>query len=279
MAQIPTLAQIRLDRIETRAMEAHDAVASVARRASELSKALGTAPASEIPSIEREIARLQGRLAELQERHRHLANLTANVRYWMAGAGGDYEMAKMPKPTRQKGETLGQAVARVRAHIRELAAQRVRIMQCGQPAAELKEQASAFVRGKQERGKPSLSFGHGQTFAAIFNAMIDGAWTAQHDVAAYLAWIDGAALERRLHEMLDKVPKPALTMSSAERVSKLAAIEAELLASERDEEGLIEASEEEGPVIQRRLDADPRAILGIALAGSKKSKLERIKAA
>lgn len=279
MAQIPTLAQVRLDRIETRAMEAHDAVASVARRASELSKALGTAPASEIRSIEGEIVRLQGRLAELQERHRHLANLTANVRYWMAGAAGDYEMAKMPKPTRRKGETLGQAVARVRALIRDLAAQRVRIMQCGLPTAELKEQASAFVRAQQERGKPSLSFGHDRTFAATFNAMTDKAWTAQHDVAAYLAWIDGAALERRLHEMLDKAPKPALTMSSGERAAKLAAIEAELLASERDEESLIEVSEEEGPVIQRRLDADPRAVLGIAPAGSKRSKLERVKTA
>lgn len=279
MAQIPTMAQIRLDRVETRAMEAHDAVASVARRTSELSRALGTAPASEIRSIEGEIARLQGRLAELQERHRHLANLTANLRYWMAGAAGDYEMAKMPKLARQKGETLGQAVAKVRAQIRELAAQRVRIMQCGLPTTELKEQASAFVRAQQERGKPSLSFGHSQTFAATFNAMIDGAWAAQHDVAAYFAWMDGPALERRLHEMLDKVPKPALTMSSAERASKLAAIEAELLASERDEESLIEASEEEGPVIERRLDADPRAVLGIALANSRKSKLERVKAA
>ncbi|MGY4433699.1 prefoldin subunit 5 [Bradyrhizobium sp. F1.13.1] len=279
MAQIPTLAQIRLDRIETRAMEAHDAVASVARRASDLSKALGTAPASDIRSIEGEIARLQGRLAELQERHRHLANLTANVRYWMSGAAGDYEMAKIPKPTRQKGETLGQAVARVRAQIRELTAERVRIMQCGQPIDELKEQASAFVRAQQERGKPSLSFGHDRAFAATFNAMTNEAWTAQHNVAAYLAWIDGPALERRLHEMLDKAPKPALTMSSAERASKLAAIEAELLASERDEESLIEASEEEGPVIQRRLDADPRAVLGIALASVKRVKAERIRAA
>lgn len=279
MAQIPTLAQIRLDRIETRAMEAHDAVASAARRASELSKALGTAPASEIRSIEGEIARLQGRLAELQERHRHLANLTANVRYWLAGAAGDYEMAKTPKPARQKGETLGQAVARVRAQIRELAAQRVRILQCGVPTAELKEQASAFVRTQQERGKASLSFGHGQTFTATFNAMIDGGWSAQQDVAAYLAWIDGAALERRLHEMLDKVPQPALTMSSAERASKLAAIEAELLASERDEEALIEHAEEQGLATARRLDADPRAVLGIVIATAKKPKPERVRAA
>ncbi|MGY4346078.1 hypothetical protein ACVWXM_002545 [Bradyrhizobium sp. GM7.3] len=109
--------------------------------------------------------------------------------------------------------------------------------------------------------------------------MIEGVWAAQHDVAAYLAWIDSGALEKRLHETLDKLPQPTLTMSSGERASKLAAIEAELLASERDEESSIEASEEEGPVIQSRLDADPRAVLGIALASVKRTKPERIRAA
>ncbi len=50
-------------------------------------------------------------------------------------------------------------------------------------------------------------------------------------------------------------------------------------ARERDEEALIELNEEEGPAIHRRLDADPRAVLGIALAQSKRPKLERVKAA
>ncbi|MCK1547162.1 hypothetical protein IVA87_19235 [Bradyrhizobium sp. 147] len=65
-------------------------------------------------------------------------------------------------------------------------------------------------------------------------------------------------------------------MSSDERAAKLLELEAELLARERDEEALIEISEEQGAAF-RRLDADRRAVLGIVVAGAKKP--ERISAA
>lgn len=65
-------------------------------------------------------------------------------------------------------------------------------------------------------------------------------------------------------------------MSSDERAAKLLELEAELLARERDEEALIELSEERGAAF-RRLDADRRAVLGIVIARVKKP--ERIRAA
>ncbi|MCK1615273.1 hypothetical protein IVA96_00905 [Bradyrhizobium sp. 159] len=65
-------------------------------------------------------------------------------------------------------------------------------------------------------------------------------------------------------------------MSSDERAAKLLELEAELLARDRDEEALIELSEEQGAAF-RRLDADPRAVLGIVIARVKKP--ERIRAA
>ncbi|MCA1377641.1 MULTISPECIES: hypothetical protein [unclassified Bradyrhizobium] len=65
----------------------------------------------------------------------------------------------------------------------------------------------------------------------------------------------------------------------ADRAAKLLELEAELLARERDEEALIELAEEQGAAIARRLDADPRAVLGIAIARAKKPKPERVKAA
>jgi hypothetical protein len=71
----------------------------------------------------------------------------------------------------------------------------------------------------------------------------------------------------------------SLTMSSRARAAKLADIEAELLACEREEEALIEHGEEQGTPVSRRLDCDPRAVLGIVLARSKNLKRERIRAA
>ncbi|MCK1547172.1 hypothetical protein IVB12_35935 [Bradyrhizobium sp. 179] len=279
MLELPTLAHVKLDRLDSRAMEVHDAVSSVARRASDLSRALATAPSTEHASIEAEISRLQTRLSELQERHRHFANLVAAVKHWTAVAHGSYEMARTSKASPQKGETIDQAVARVRGHIKALAAERVRVLQSGLPSADLKEQASAYVATQRERGRPKLVFGHDQPLQVQFNAQVDGAWTAKLDIGAALAWLDPIAFEKRLHEEIDRIPHPALAMSSDERAAKLLELEAELLARERDEEALIELAEEQGTGIARRLDADPRAVLGIAIAGARKPKPVRVRAA
>ncbi|MBR0852141.1 hypothetical protein JQ543_30705 [Bradyrhizobium diazoefficiens] len=279
MLELPTMARIKLDRLDSRGMELHDSLAAVTRRASDLSRALTTAPESEHASIGKEISRLQGRMTDLQEQHRNIANLVAAMKHWIAAAHGNYEMAKTPKASQQRGEPIGQAVARVRDQIKALAAERVRVLQCGLPAADLKKQASAFVVAQRERGKPKLAFGHDRTFQAQFDTQVDGAWTATLDIGAALAWFDPDCLEKRLHEAIDRLPQPALAMSSDDRGAKLLELEAELLARERDEEALIELSEEQGAPVHRKLDADPRAVLGIALVGTKKPKPERIKAA
>lgn len=280
MLQLPTLAQVKLDRLDTQAMELHDAVASVARRASELSRARSTAPATELASMDQELTRLQDRLTDLQERHRKLANLVANIKHWLSGTSGTYEMAKlsrgMPEATKT---TPAQAVSKLRAQIKELTSERVRVLQSALPAADIKKQASAHVAAQRERGRPKLTFDHGRPFQAQFDTSVEGAWTAKLDIGAALAWLDPDAFEKRLHEEIDTLPQPALTMSSDERAAKLLELEAELLARERDEEALIEWSEEQGAAITRRLDADPRAVLGIAIARTKKAKPERVKAA
>jgi hypothetical protein len=51
-------------------------------------------------------------------------------------------------------------------------------------------------------------------------------------------------------------------------VERLATISVNLAALEHEEEGLIERSEEDGPVIARRSDASPMAILGLVAAAA-----------
>ncbi|WP_234679828.1 hypothetical protein [Bradyrhizobium monzae] len=282
MLQLPTLARVKLDRLDSRAIELHDAVTSMARRASELSRARSTAPVTELAGMDLELARLQDKLPDLQEKHRNLANLGANIKHWVSVATGTYEMAKLSRamPADVKTtRTPAHAVSNVRAQIKVLAAQRVRVLQSGVPAADLKEQASAFVQTQRENGRPKLVFGHTITFQAQFNALVDGAWTTKQDIGAALAWLDPVAFEKKLHDEIEMLPKPTLAMSSDERAAKLLELEVELLKCEREEEALIELSEEQGAAVHRRLDADPRAVLGIVIASAKKSKPERIRAA
>lgn len=282
MLELPTLARVKLERLLAMEEESRDAASSIARRASELARARGTAPASELASMDQELTRLQDRLLDLQDRHRNLSNLVAGIRHWVSTSTGTYELVKLT-PAMPAGvkttRSPAQAVSNVRSQIKLLAAERVRVLQSGVPAADLKEQASAYVQTQREHERPKLVFGHTTAFNAQFNALVDGAWSTQQDIGAALAWLDPEKFEKKLHEDIDRLPQPTLAMSSKERAAKLLELEAELLACERAEESLVELSEEQGTPVYRRLDADPRAVLGLALARSKKPKTERIKVA
>jgi hypothetical protein len=69
-----------------------------------------------------------------------------------------------------------------------------------------------------------------------------------------------AALEAEI----DAVASDQQAIPAQERADRLAQIAADRLACERREEAVIEAAAEAGTVLERRPDADPRAVLTIA---------------
>lgn len=147
------------------------------------------------------------------------------------------------------------------------------------PIEEVKEQAAAYVAASAERGRPKLYYGHGRAFSASFNALVEGMHAPRLDLSAALAWLDADATLRRLIEEIEAQPKPALALTAQVKAEKLAALDAALLTAEFEDEACIEASEEEGPVISRRADADPRAVLGLVINRSMPAaaKLERVR--
>jgi hypothetical protein len=242
---------------------AYDSVLSATRHISTLNRSLGTAPASEAPNIEFEISRWRGKLDEAQRKHSALANLNARLRNFITTANAAFDDAKPAQVKIAKGETITAAAVRVRERIAALALERRKADRAALTLAELREQAAAHVAQLRERGKPRVTFGHGQPFNIIFDAQVEGAWTARQDLAAALAYLDPVSLLQRLIEDIEALPKPPLALTAKARAEKLAALDAELLILEREDEILVEVSEEEGPIVQRRPDADPRAILGL----------------
>jgi hypothetical protein len=276
--QLPTLARVKLDRLLTGEQDARDAVGVVSRRLSDLGKSLATAPVSDAGSIEHELTRLRARQSDLAAKHRNRADLNAAITRWLSSASGTLEYVRPPKAALLKNEALPAAIVRLRERIRALASERVKVTRAGTPIADLKAQAKQFVTSAAERGKPTLVCGHGQDFRATFAANVEGANAPRPDIAAALAWLNPGAFLLALVADIEKMPQPAFTMSANDRVQKLKALEAELLQCEREEEALIDASEEgEGPIILRRLDADPRAILCIEISrGLRAAKSERV---
>jgi hypothetical protein len=79
-----------------------------------------------------------------------------------------------------------------------------------------------------------------------------------------LAAVAPDALEKTLVAALDAAPRDYPDgLPARERPAALAAIDAEILALEIDEEQVICDAEQIGQVIDRRPDADPRAILAV----------------
>ena len=266
MQMLPTLSRVKLDGLIQKEQEARDAVGAVTRRLSDLGRALATAPSSEAAAIEKELTRLRDRQTDLAARHRNFADLSAAIMHWLSNIKGGLDYVKPAKAALQKGESMSAAILRLRERINALTKERVRVLQAGVPTADLKEQAIAYVDALAERGAPRLVIDHRKDFEAVFysaDTWEDAGLAAQ--IPRILAWLDPAALKKRLVESIDKLPQPTLALSGKARAQKLLGVEAELLEFERAEDALISAAEEgEGPVILRRLNADPRAILCVA---------------
>lgn len=264
---LPAKAQSKFTRLLDAEQTAQDLVGATMRRLSDATRAMSTAPESVHPKIEADIARYEDNLHLAQARHRGLADLNARLRYFLQEELGNValEDASTKQPKLEKGETLGTAVKRIRLRIEALTSERGRVAGCGLPFAEIKKQAAEYVAELAERGRPKLLFGHGRKFNVNFTATVETAFATKQDVGAPLAWLDASAFLRRLIEEIEAQPRPPLTLSAKDRTDKLAALDAELLVLEFEEEACIEASEVEGPILHRRNDADPRAILGLVV--------------
>lgn len=84
--------------------------------------------------------------------------------------------------------------------------------------------------------------------------------------AKLLIWLMRDELKAKVRSLIPRHPD---AMTVAQREKRLAQIAAEKLDLERREEAVIEALEQQGRAVERRPDADPRAILGVEIVGGR----------
>jgi hypothetical protein len=166
------------------------------------------------------------------------------------------------------GETLIQAVTRLRDKIiaakRHLAAVKIAPL----PRADQKALAAAHVKALAERGRPRVSVER-DAFAAVFiDPRADFGVTSDY-VSCVLAWLEPVQMLSALEHEIDALPVPQQPMPAAERQKREADLAADLDRLEREEEALIEAAAAQGTEIARRPDAAPGAVLSVAVAQAK----------
>jgi hypothetical protein len=264
-ATLPPTAREKLSILDDDVAEAQYALNASLRRLSDLNRVLGNAPhADGAADLEFEISRLRAKQIEQSLRHREAALIAAHVRGWLRElpVGTTFEDAKPSKAKdRLTSDGLLEAVARVRAEIASLQAERRKVQQAPPPIRDLRAKASDYVDHLVARGRPRITATQDQ-FAVTFES---GGFSSKADIVAILAWLDPKALLDRLHDELKAMPQPGLTLSAKDKVAALSGLRVRIAALERDEEALIEAAHSRRIDIARRPDADPAAILNLVV--------------
>lgn len=223
-----------------------------------------------------------------EERAQELGRLIDNLAKWLRTVpeGVPLQQAAPVATEVRKGETTTAALDRVRTTIMQLKAERAAIKAAPVPSADLKPFLRQFVQNVAERGRPNLFelIEGGRSIvipraAVSFPVTVTGsagkldvsAVGAAHgelvDPVALLAWMDPAAMLKRLEAELAAVADDDAALDVPTRRKKLQQNADAALHAERAEESLVMRALDERLDVQRRADCDPRAVLELDATG------------
>jgi hypothetical protein len=170
-----------------------------------------------------------------------------------------------PPAKPRAGESLEDAIRRVRSEITQVQATIAHIKQAPPSAAEVK----SFLVGEVDRlareGQPTVSFDAGKVQLTwpdqLRYAPPGQGLSAPSGSASKLdCWLHRDEIVRALSAFADDIKGG---LSATERAQRIAELEADLLQTEFDEESLVEQGLAAGIDVHRRRDASPFALLGI----------------
>jgi hypothetical protein len=210
--------------------------------------------AAEVARLEDEKAAINEVRQSRQERLTNDRQLLAQLRYWIHNLAAGVALGPV-EPVELDGEGRDDVVdslAAVRKKIEELKVERRRVG--NQPLAreELRARARAYVEELAQQAQAQLLGLRGD---AKFEVAL------HPDARGPLVPLAWAAPDLLLEQIEELFPEGE---GLPDKAAKLAAVEEELLALQRDEEALVARAIEQGQAdVFRRPRADPRAVLGV----------------
>ncbi|MGY4158282.1 hypothetical protein ACVINW_004124 [Bradyrhizobium sp. USDA 4461] len=183
----------------------------------------------------------------------------------------------------ERGESISQALGRLRLRIGELEADAERIRNAPFPSEAKKRDAAAFIARLAERGAPSVSAMIDDNASDIkwpftlqehdLMAVVLGAGTRVvgrasgqvPDVIGLLCWLLRDTLVEKVSELIDANSDDAAALPANEREKQLAQIESDKLITERKEVALVQAARAAGDAVEHRNDISVLAALQLEL--------------
>lgn len=261
---LPQAAQSKLLQLAGQADDAGEAARSAVRRIGDLRGELTEATSAKAAALEHKIARLQIVRDDQQRRHQNLSTLVSSLKQWLSQVppGTSLEMARVKLTKMKDGETIPQAIGRLRQDTLRVRDE-LRVAQAAPlPKADLKEQAWKAVLKLAAEGQPKISAA-GKELKVDFSG--SGFGVSSHRIACIAAWMNPDAMHAALQADIDALPEHQGAMSAQEKVTKVAKLTADLDSLERSEEALIEQAASDGMEILRRPTASAPAVLGVVV--------------
>ncbi|CAJ0866516.1 hypothetical protein AMST5_01867 [freshwater sediment metagenome] len=183
-------------------------------------------------------------------------------------------------PGLRKGQSWADAVAEVRARIEKAAADKQAAIDAPWPSDHAKARARAEIEALAEKGTPSVmalleSERGGVEWPSVYRQAgiaMDGYKAVGrvgrdgyvHDPMAFSVWLHKDEIIRRIAAEIDAKADDRSALDPVQRAKKIAQAEQARFEAELVEERIIEQAEENGVVIERRDDCDPRCVLGLS---------------
>jgi hypothetical protein len=201
-------------------------------------------------------------------RHNELSRLLHHVHQFLAELklppNATIEMVPAPDVALKANEKVTDALEAARSRIASLKQQLLASKQAPLPLGDRRDLIEAFVALEMRRAAPAVNF----TGDMLRLSWHDASVTSCDDALGMLCWFDPGRVVDALSRDLGK-SDPARALSAAARKARIVELEAQLLDAERNEESLIQHALDGGIIVARRVDADPRAVLGISVAAAK----------
>ncbi|NTA46869.1 hypothetical protein G6L34_02020 [Agrobacterium tumefaciens] len=202
------------------------------------------------------------RISKLRDVATEAWNCSGNVvqrclEFIESGRNREFRAARTPQVKLAAGQSFADAVTKVRENIVAVSQERRRIELAPVPAAELAEKAVAGLDGMAAQGAPSFD----PRIRGRDPFKLDHHLTHPGVGVAFLLFLFRDEIVERLTAIIgDDVPG---ALTDADRGKLLAKADAKRLDLERQEEALIVEAAQTGLHIERRPDADVRAVLGV----------------
>jgi hypothetical protein len=198
--------------------------------------------------------------------------LLQSITNWLEALPADVALAEDVHGDKSKiirDAVTPDALEKRRRRIRELLADLRQADAAPYPASEAKQRAREELKQLAERGRPNvfplIEQRQAIRWPELPQTRYDVATNKDRvtDTVAMFAWLHRDVLMTAIEREIDESAGDAQALTDAQRAERFKILLGDLLTTEREEEELIQAAAFH---VDRRADADPRAVLGLSSA-------------